>query len=83
MFIFSAVLLALSGLAIAKGGDKGSGKYTIILNGKTYTDDKIKLSNLACQGTITVRGINNGFDIDCATMNLANYAFTGAENPVR
>jgi hypothetical protein len=73
--------LLLSGLVAAKGGsDKGAGKYTVTVNGQTYNQDKGKVKNVPCRGTVTVRGLNNRFDIDCATLNLYNYAFTGASN---
>lgn len=73
---------ALSSFVAAKGGnqpDKGEGRYVTTINGRTYSGDKYKEKDLACQGIVTIRGINNGFDLDCATMNLYNYAFTGAD----
>lgn len=75
------ITLALSGLALAKDDnkpDKGEGRYVTTVSGRTYSGDKYKEKDLACQGTVTVRGINNGFDLNCANMNLYNYAFTGA-----
>lgn len=70
-----------SGLALAKDDkvDKGEGRYVTTVSGRVYSGDKYKEKNLACQGTVTIRGINNGFDLDCATMNLYNYGFTGAD----
>ncbi|KAI9164040.1 hypothetical protein HJFPF1_05675 [Paramyrothecium foliicola] len=58
--------------------DKGSGEYTVTVSGRAYKGEKVRVENLACRGTVTVRGINNGFDVDCASLNLYNYAFTGA-----
>ncbi|CAG9962879.1 unnamed protein product [Clonostachys byssicola] len=72
------IYLAFCSLVSAKGSDKGNGRFTTTLNGKVYSDDKYRIRDLACIGTLTIRGINNGFDIDCQTMNLFNYAFTGA-----
>jgi hypothetical protein len=73
-----ALPLLLSGLAAAQV-DKDSGRYTVTLNGKDYSGDRIKLKDLPCQGTVKVRGVNNGFDIDCGNLNLYDYVFTGAK----
>jgi hypothetical protein len=48
-------------------------------NGRSYNTAEYKEKNLACQGTVAIRGINNGFDVDCATLNVFNYVFTGAD----
>ncbi|KAH7020904.1 uncharacterized protein B0I36DRAFT_367380 [Microdochium trichocladiopsis] len=78
------VLLAAQSLA--KDGSSGGGNkdtansYTLLLNGKSYNGD-FDLKNLACTGTVNVRGLNNGFDIDCATMSVYNYTLTGRADP--
>ncbi|KAH7320626.1 hypothetical protein B0I35DRAFT_459409 [Stachybotrys elegans] len=81
--IFKTCLLSLltSSLVAAQGQpDKGEGHYIITVGNRVYESEEIRLRNLPCTGTVTVRGLNNGFDIECATLNLYNYYFTGAQN---
>lgn len=78
----SLLTLALSGLVAAKGDDKpnkGQGRYVTTVNGRAFNSAEYKEKDLACQGTVAIRGINNGFDVECATLNVFNYAFTGAD----
>ncbi|KXJ89834.1 hypothetical protein Micbo1qcDRAFT_177030 [Microdochium bolleyi] len=78
-------LLAAQGLAKkskVRGTDDNGSTYTLTLNGKSYNGE-FDIRKLPCTGTVNVRGLNNGFDIDCATMNVYDYTLTGRNDPLR
>jgi hypothetical protein len=89
--IIAAALIAASGAlfastpAQAKTTSAG-GDYAVTVNGKTYNPARggeVKLRDLAVSGSITVRGVNNTFRIDTATLGVYDYTLTGAPDTQR
>jgi hypothetical protein len=82
MLLKSVVSLALLGLATAQRPDRTG--YVVTLNGVVYDageDGEIRIrDNLPCRGIVKVRGVHNGFDLDCSNMNMYNFGFTAAGN---
>jgi hypothetical protein len=72
--------------AYASGKTSAGGDYAVTIDGVTYDaapGKDVKLENLDADGTIQVRGVNNGFDIDTATLGVYDYTLTGAPDTQR
>ncbi|WP_423923922.1 hypothetical protein ACPEEZ_06420 [Frigoribacterium sp. 2-23] len=81
--VVSAVIagsLSVAGPASASGKTSVGGDYAVTVNGTTYNPaagKSVKLDGIKPSGRIAVRGINNGFDIDAATLGVYDYTLTG------
>lgn len=86
MFFSAAPLLTsallLSGV-LGKTTSNG-GSFAVTVNGVSYDTDTAKKAKFStCTGAIKVRGVNVGYDIDCATLAVQNYTLTGAPDSQR
>jgi len=79
--------LALSaGPASASGKTSAGGDYRVTIGSTTYDPapgKSVKVSGIVPSGRIAVRGVNNGFDIDVATLGVYDYTLTGAPDTQR
>ena len=79
--------LALSAApASASGKTSAGGNYAVTIGGTTYDPApgrSLKLADLAPSDRIAVRGVNNGFDVDVATLGVYDYTLTGAPDTQR
>ena len=78
--------LAVATPAHASGKTSNGGDYAVTVNGTTYNPASgrdVKLKDLSVKGVVTVRGVNNGFDIDPSTLGVYNYTLTGAPDTQR
>ncbi|WP_228506174.1 hypothetical protein [Frigoribacterium sp. VKM Ac-2530] len=79
--------LALSaGPASASGKTSAGGDYRVTIGSTTYDPapgKSVKMSGIVPTGRIAVRGVNNGFDIDVATLGVYDYTLTGAPDTQR
>jgi len=78
--------LAVAAPAHASGKTSNGGDYAVTVNGTTYNPAQgkdVKLSGITPKGIVSVRGINNGFDLDPATLGVYNYTLTGAPDTQR
>jgi len=79
--------LALSaGPASASGKTSAGGDYRVTIGSTTYDPapgKSVKVSGIVPTGRIAVRGVNNGFDIDVATLGVYDYTLTGAPDTQR
>jgi len=79
--------LALSaGPASASGKTSAGGDYRVTIGSTTYDPapgKSVKVSGIVPAGRIAVRGVNNGFDIDVATLGVYDYTLTGAPDTQR
>jgi hypothetical protein len=79
--------LALSaGPASASGKTSAGGDYRVTIGSTTYDPapgKSVKVGGIAPSGRIAVRGVNNGFDIDVATLGAYDYTLTGAPDTQR
>jgi hypothetical protein len=78
--------VAVAAPAHASGKTSAGGNYAVTIAGTTYDPapgKDVKLANLSASGTIRVRGVNNGFDIDTATLGVYDYTLTGAPDTQR
>ena len=82
--VFGSVAVAAP--AQASGKTSEGGNYAVTVGGKTYDPAPgrdVKVADLAASGIITVRGVNNRFTIDTATLGVYNYTLTGAPDTQR
>ncbi|NIJ04883.1 hypothetical protein [Frigoribacterium faeni] len=79
--------LALSAApASASGKTSAGGDYRVTIGSTTYDPapgKSVKVGGIAPSGRIAVRGVNNGFDIDVATLGVYDYTLTGAPDTQR
>ncbi|WP_209561006.1 hypothetical protein [Frigoribacterium sp. PvP032] len=79
--------LALSaGPASASGKTSAGGDYRVTIGSTTYDPapgKSVKVGGIVPAGRIAVRGVNNGFDIDVATLGVYDYTLTGAPDTQR
>jgi hypothetical protein len=79
--------LALSaGPASASGKTSAGGDYRVTIGSTTYDPapgKSVKVSGIVPTGRIAVRGVNNGFDIDVATLGVYDYTLTGVPDTQR
>ena len=79
--------LALSaGPASASVKTSAGGDYRVTIGSTTYDPapgKSVKVSGIVPAGRIAVRGVNNGFDIDVATLGVYDYTLTGAPDTQR
>jgi hypothetical protein len=79
--------LALSaGPASASGKTSAGGDYRVTIGSTTYDPapgKSVKVGGIVPTGRIAVRGVNNGFDIDVATLGVYDYTLTGAPDTQR
>lgn len=61
--LFAAQTLAKGGSDSAGAAKDSANSCTLKLNGKSYNGN-FDFKDLKCGGTVNVRGLNNGFDID-------------------
>ena len=72
--------------ANASGKTSAGGDYRVTVAGTTYDPapgKSVKLSGIAPGQRIQVRGVNNGFDVDVATLGVYDYTLTGAPDTQR
>jgi hypothetical protein len=84
--VLGAAAVATLPLASAQAKASANGDFTVTVNGTTYNPapgKDVKLKNAPVSGTIAVRGVNVGFDVDPATLGVYNYTLTGAPTPDR
>jgi hypothetical protein len=80
----AATSLTIASTAQAKASTTGD--FAVTLNGTTYNPalgQDVKFKDVTASGTIAVRGINVGFDINPSTLGVYNYTLTGAPSPDR
>jgi len=79
--------LALSAApASASGKTSAGGDYRVTIGSTTYDPapgKSVKVGGIAPSGRIAVRGVNNGFDIDVATLGVYDYTLTGVPDTQR
>jgi hypothetical protein len=78
--------VAIAAPAHAKGKTSAGGDYAVTIDGRTYNPapgDDLKLEDLGAAGIIQIRGVNNGFDVDTATLGVYDYTLTGAPDTQR
>jgi hypothetical protein len=84
-FHLQFLLLAFVGTTLAKISQV-TGDYAVTIGTTVYNPaagKDVKLSKLACSGTIKVRGIHSAFDIKCSTLGVYDYSLTGAPDAQR
>jgi hypothetical protein len=72
--------------ANASGKTSAGGDYRVTVAGTTYDPapgKSVKLGGIAPGQRIQVRGVNNGFDVDVATLGVYDYTLTGAPDTQR
>jgi hypothetical protein len=72
--------------ANASGKTSAGGDYRVTVAGTTYDPapgKSVKLAGIAPGQRIQVRGVNNGFDVDVATLGVYDYTLTGAPDTQR
>ena len=78
--------IGVAGPAVASGKTSAGGNYAVTVAGTTYDPapgKDVRLRDLAPGSRIQVRGVNNRFDIDVATLGVYDYALTGAPDTQR
>jgi len=81
-----ASAIGVAGPAAASGKTSAGGDYAVTVAGTTYDPapgKDVRLRDLAPGGRIQVRGVNNRFDIDVATLGVHDYTLTGAPDTQR
>jgi len=78
--------LGVAAPAQASGKTSAGGNYAVTVGGTTYDPAPGKsqrLENLSAGSRVLVRGVNNRFDIDVATLGVYDYTLTGAPDTQR